>query len=100
MPPDNYRSHGVIIAIVIREGGEPRPMGSVQKDVRHCVCVCIGFDVSLPRFCVYIYFFFRFYIKISNCQLFILGLDCLSFRNYTSNKIVSISIYLLIVLFL
>lgn len=58
MPPGNYRSHGVIIAIVIREGGEPRPMGSVQKDVRHCVCVCIGFDVSLPRFYVYIYIFF------------------------------------------
>lgn len=69
MPPGNYRSHGVIIAIVIREGGEPRPMGSVQKDVRRCVCVNRFRCISTEILCIYIYIFFRFCIKILGIEL-------------------------------
>lgn len=49
---------------------------------------------------IYIYFFFRFCIKILGIELPIIHIGIGLFRNYTSNKIVSISIYLLIVLFL
>lgn len=64
MPPGNYRSHGVIIAIVIREGGEPRPMGSVQKDVKRCVCVNRFRCISTEILCIYIYFFSILYKDI------------------------------------
>lgn len=60
MPPGNYRSHGVIIAIVIRGGRGRRGQWGQFRRMQDIVCA--GFDVAVS------FFFFGFCTKILSVE--------------------------------